>query len=52
MFEVVHKERHPALDARSPIVDISRRYRIKVRYDKIDNILLYHALYEQPHFSN
>ena len=33
----VQKERHPALDAGSPYVDIIRRSRIVVRDDEIDN---------------
>lgn len=34
------KGRHPALDAGSPIFNIGRRCRIKVRHDGIDDKLL------------
>jgi len=34
------KGRHPALDAGSPIPITCRRYRIKVRYDSIEDIIL------------
>jgi hypothetical protein len=37
LVEAVQKRRHPALDAGTPLLDNSRRCRIRVRHDDIDD---------------
>jgi len=45
--EVRHPGRSVSEDPGSPAVDISRGYRIKVRYDNNDKTLRLHALFGQ-----